>query len=135
MLTRLKVPKIDLVMLPARDDVSWLAPLKEEKKAGRVRYIGVQVITEQLFPQVEAFMRNEPIDFVGINYDVGSRKAEETILPLALERKIGVMAFFALGNSSGMSCTGTTNLFKRVGTRPVSYTHLRAHETPEHLVC
>jgi hypothetical protein len=29
------------------------------------------------------------------------------------------MAFFALGNSSGMSCTGTTNLFARVGTRPV----------------
>ena len=37
--------------------------------------------------QVEAFMRNEPIDFVGVNYDVGSRKAEETILPLAQERK------------------------------------------------
>eukprot|EP00658_Telonema_sp_P-2_P017406 TRINITY_DN16760_c0_g1_i3.p1 TRINITY_DN16760_c0_g1~~TRINITY_DN16760_c0_g1_i3.p1 ORF type:complete len:138 (+),score=44.41 TRINITY_DN16760_c0_g1_i3:20-433(+) len=23
----------------------------------------------------------------------------------------------------------------RIGKRPVSYTHLRAHETPEHLVC
>src|SRR5262245_40085025 len=119
LLTRLKVPTIDLVMLPARDDASWLAPLKEEKKAGRVRYIGVQVITDTLFPQVEAIMRNEPIDFIGVNYDVGSRKAEERILPLAMERKIGVMAFFALGNSSGLSCTGTTNLFKRVGTRPL----------------
>ena len=119
LLTRLKVPKIDLVMLPARDDMSWLAPLKEEKKAGRVRYIGVQVITDQLFPQVEAIMRNEPIDFVGVNYDVGSRKAEETILPLALERRIGVMAFFPLGNASGLSCTGSTNLFSRAGTRPL----------------
>jgi len=108
LLTRLKVPKIDLVMLPARDDVSWLAALKEEKKAGRVRYIGVQVITDTLFPQVEAIMRNEPIDFVGVNYDVGSRKAEETILPLAQERKIGVMAFFALSNAYGLSCTGST---------------------------
>src|SRR5215213_4768872 len=119
LLTRLKVPKIDLVMLPARDDMSWLAPLKEEKKAGRVRYIGVQVITDQLFPQVEAIMRKEPIDFVGVNYDVGSRKAEETILPLAMERKIGVMAFFPLGNASGLSCTGSTNLFSRAGTRPL----------------
>ncbi len=117
LLTRLKVPKIDLVMLPARDDVSWLAPLKEEKKAGRVRYIGVQVIADQLFPQVETIMRNEPIDFVGVNYDVGSRKAEEKILPLALERKIGVMAFFPLGNAGGVSCAGTTNLFGRAGTR------------------
>ena len=119
LLTRLKVPRIDLVMLPARDDVSWLAPLKEEKKAGRVRYIGVQVITDQLFPQVEAIMRNEPIDFIGVNYDVGSRKAEETILPLAMERKIGVMAFFALSNAYGLSCTGSTQLFARVGTRPL----------------
>jgi len=119
LLTRLKVPKIDLVMLPARDDVSWLAALKEEKKAGRVRYIGVQVITDTLFPQVEAIMRNEPIDFVGVNYDVGSRKAEDTILPLAQERKIGVMAFFALSNAYGLSCTGSTQLFARVGTRPL----------------
>src|ERR1043165_2109306 len=64
-------------------------------------------------------MRNEPIDFVGVNYDVGSRKAEETILPLALERKIGVMAFFPLGNAGGLSCTGSTNLFSRAGTRPL----------------
>ena len=119
LLTRLKLSRIDLVMLPARDDVSWLAPLKEEKKAGRVRYIGVQVITDQLFPQVAAIMRNEPIDFVGVNYDVGSRKAEETILPLALERKIGVMAFFPLGNAGGLSCTGSTNLFSRAGNRPL----------------
>jgi aryl-alcohol dehydrogenase-like predicted oxidoreductase len=119
LLSKLKLSKIDLVMLPARDDVSWLVPLKEEKKAGRVRYIGVQVITDTLFPQVEAIMRNEPIDFVGVNYDVGSRKAEEKILPLALERKIGVMAFFPLGNAGGASCRGTTNLFGRAGNRPL----------------
>jgi hypothetical protein len=79
----------------------------------------VQVITDQLFPQVEAIMRNEAIDFVGVNYDVGSRKAEETILPLALERKIGVVAFFPLGNAGGLSCTGSTNLFSRAGNRPL----------------
>jgi aryl-alcohol dehydrogenase-like predicted oxidoreductase len=75
LLARLKVPKIDLVMLPAAADPTNLAALKEEKKAGRVRYIGVQVITDQLFPQVESVMRNEPIDFIGINYDVSSRRA------------------------------------------------------------
>src|SRR5690349_20599299 len=63
LLARLKVPKIDLVMLPAEADPTTLAALKEEKKAGRVRYIGVQVIADQLFPQVESIMRKEPIDF------------------------------------------------------------------------
>jgi aryl-alcohol dehydrogenase-like predicted oxidoreductase len=119
LLARLKLSKIDLVMLPAAADPTNLAALKDEKKAGRVRYIGVQVIADQLFPQVASIMRNEPIDFVGINYDVGSRKAEETILPLAQERKIGVMAFFPLGNAAGLSCTGSTNLFARTGTRPL----------------
>jgi aryl-alcohol dehydrogenase-like predicted oxidoreductase len=119
LLARIKIPKIDLVMLPAAADAATLAALKEEKKAGRVRYIGVQVIADQLFPQVESAMRNEPIDFVGINYDVSSRKAEETILPLAQERKIGVMAFFPFNNAQGLSCTGGTSLFSRVGTRPV----------------
>jgi aryl-alcohol dehydrogenase-like predicted oxidoreductase len=119
LLARLKLSKIDLVMLPAAADPTNLAALKEEKKAGRVRYIGVQVIADQLFPQVASIMRSEPIDFVGINYDVGSRKAEETILPLAQERKIGVMAFFPLGNAAGLSCTGSTNLFARTGTRPL----------------
>src|SRR5678816_1341183 len=28
-----------------------------------------------------------------------------------------------------------TRIFGPVGREPVSYTHLRAHETPEHLVC
>jgi len=119
LLARLKVPKIDLVMLPAAADPTNLAALKEEKKAGRVRYIGVQVITDQLFPQVESMMRNEPIDFIGINYDVSSRRAEETILPLAQERKIGVMAFFPLGNAGGLSCTGGTGLFSRVANKPL----------------
>jgi len=119
LLARIKVSKIDLVMLPAAADPTNLAALKEEKKAGRVRYIGVQVIADQLFPQVASIMRNEPIDFIGVNYDLGSRKAEETILPLAQERKIGVMAFFPLGNAGGLSCTGSTNLFARAGTRPL----------------
>src|SRR5678815_6020001 len=30
---------------------------------------------------------------------------------------------------------GSTNRIALPITRPVSYTHLRAHETPEHLVC
>src|SRR3712207_800546 len=36
LLARIEVPRIDLVMVPARDDLTYLAALKEEKRAGRV---------------------------------------------------------------------------------------------------
>ena len=120
LLTRLKVSKVDLVMLPVVADPATFAALTEEKKAGRVRYIGVQtIVAKSQAVQLEAIMRNEPIDFIGVDYDVNNRFVEDKILPLAQERKIGVMAFFALGNASGLSCAGTTNLFKRAGTRPL----------------
>src|SRR5687768_8016705 len=114
-----EAPKLDLVMLPPQGDPMHLANLKEEKKAGRVRYIGVQVIGDNFYPQLEAVMRSEPIDFIGVDYDVGNRaRVEDTILPLAQERKIGVMAFFPLGSNAGTSCGSMSrNLFARVGTK------------------
>jgi aryl-alcohol dehydrogenase-like predicted oxidoreductase len=121
LLARLDVAKIDLVMLPAASDPSHLAALKDEKKAGRVRYIGVQTIVgATAYQQVASIMRSEPIDFVGIDYDIINRaRVEETILPLALERNIAVMAFFPFGNAGGLSCTGGTSLFARVSGTPL----------------
>ncbi len=120
LLARLKVPKIDLVMLPVVADAATLAALNEEKKAGRVRYIGVQtIVVKSQAAQLETIMRNEPIDFIGVDYDVSNRVVEDTILPLAQERKIGVMVFFPFNNASGLSCTGGTSLFTRVANKPV----------------
>ena len=121
LLARLQAPRLDLVMLPPQGDPMHLAALKEEKAAGRVRYIGVQVIGDPVYPQLESVMRNEPIDFIGVDYDVGNReRVEDTILPLAQERRIGVMAFFPFGNAGGASCTPSgTSLFSRVANRPL----------------
>jgi diketogulonate reductase-like aldo/keto reductase len=119
-LARTKASKLDLVMVAPQAPPAHLAALKEEKKAGRVRYIGVQVIADPVYPQLEAVMRNEPIDFIGVDYDVGNReRVEDTILPLAQERKIAVMAFFPFGNNGGVSCGSGLNLFGRVGNRPL----------------
>src|SRR5688500_8160420 len=120
-LARTKAPKMDLVMVPVAGDPTWLAALKEEKKAGRVRYIGVQtIVVKNQSAQLESLMRNEPLDFIGVDYDVSNRHVEETILPLAMERKIAVIAYFPFSNNTGVSCgTVSRNLFARVGNRPL----------------
>ena len=107
LLARFKVPKIDLLQLPVQADPAQLPVLKELKQAGRIRYIGMTTIVDQGYPQLESLMRNEPIDFIGVHYGIDKRSAEEKILPLAQERKIGVVAYFPFG-------TGT--LFQRAGT-------------------
>jgi hypothetical protein len=95
---------------------TYLAVLKEMKKEGRVRYIGVHHLAfppnapMPAFGELESVMRNEPIDFVGTDYSVGDRRVEEKILPLAQERKIGVMAYFPFDRG---------RIFKRVGDTPL----------------
>jgi len=109
-LARFKVAKLDLVQMNPMADPGHLAALKEMKKEGRVRYIGMQVISDHQYGALEAVMRNEPIDFIGIDYSIGNRAVEQTILPLARERKIGVVAYFPF-DAGG--------LFQRVGSTPL----------------
>ena len=111
--------KVDLVMISAGADSKQLAVLREMKKAGRVSYIGVH---ELLFPanapnppwpptsRLEALMRNEQIDFIGTDYHLGDRRLEEKILPLAQERKIGVLAYFPFDRGRIFQRTSATPL-------------------------
>jgi aryl-alcohol dehydrogenase-like predicted oxidoreductase len=116
---RLKAPRIDLIQVHVSADPTHLVLLKELKKEGRLRYIGVQAGFDQQLPQLEAVMRNEPIDFVGVRYAIDSRKVEETILPLARERKIGVIAYFPFGGNIGRDGVVSSGLFRRVGATPL----------------
>nr|MDQ3069296.1 aldo/keto reductase [Acidobacteriota bacterium] len=115
-LARFKVPRIDLAMVPSSADATHLAVLREMKKEGRFRYIGVHHLAfppnapMPAFGQLESIMRNEPIDFIGTDYSVGDRRLEEKILPLAQERKIGVMAYFPFDRA---------RIFQRAGTTPL----------------
>lgn len=120
-LESLGVPRIDLAWVTAVTDPGVLAELKEEQKAGRVGYIGVMtIVAKSHAAQLEALMRNESIDFIGVDYDVSNRFVEETILPLALEKKIGVIAYFPFSNNAGTSCSQLSrNLFARVGATPL----------------
>jgi len=108
---KLKKSKIDLIQVHNIGDVATqLAILKEMKKAGRIRYIGVTSTNKGQYAELQTVMRNEPLDFIGVDYAIDNRDVEETILPLAQQRKIGVLVYVPFGR---------TRLFKRVGDRPV----------------
>jgi len=96
-----KKPKIDLIQVHNLADVpTQLGILKELKKEGRVRYIGVTTTSDRQYGDLETIMRNEPLDFIGIDYAVDNRGVEEKILPLAIERKIGVLVYVPFGRTS-----------------------------------
>jgi aryl-alcohol dehydrogenase-like predicted oxidoreductase len=106
---RLSVPQIDLIQVHNLADMpTHLGILKDLKKEKRVRYIGVTTTSKGQYERLQEVMKNEPIDFIGIDYAVDNRDVEETILPLAAARKIGVLVYLPFGR---------TRLFQRVAGR------------------
>ncbi len=92
-LERLKTRRVELLQVHNLNGVAKLIPTMQEwKKAGRIRYIGVTTSRIGQHPQMLDVMRNFPLDFIQVDYSIANRDAAETILPTALERKIGVLA-------------------------------------------
>jgi aryl-alcohol dehydrogenase-like predicted oxidoreductase len=93
--------RIDLMQI--HNLLDWrtqLATLREWKAAGKARYIGVTHYTSSAFPQVEAVLKQERIDFVQINYAANDRDAEARLLPLAQERGVAVIVNQPFGGGS-----------------------------------
>jgi len=108
---RLRVPVIDLIQVHnLGDPPTQLGILKELKAEGRIRYLGITTTSEGQYGELAEIMRREPLDFIGIDYAVDNRSAEEAILPLAQEQGIGVLVYVPFGRS---------RLFARVGDRPL----------------
>lgn len=108
---RLRLRQIDLFQVHNMGDPpTQLALLKQLKAEGYVRYIGITTTFEGQYSSLVDVMRNEPIDFIGIDYAVDNRAAEEVIFPLALEREIGVLAYLPFGRG---------RMWTRIGDRPL----------------
>ena len=94
----LRTDRIDLMQI--HNLVDWkvhLATLRGWKEQGLVRYIGITHYTASAFPQVEAVLRSEKLDFLQINYSIDDRQAEERLLPLAAERGVAVLVNMPFG--------------------------------------
>ncbi len=102
---------IDLIQVHNLGDVATQLPILEQlKREKRIRYIGITSTDERQYPELISHMRNEPLDFIGVDYAIDNREVETTILPLARERKIGVLVYAPFGR---------TRLWRRVEGREV----------------
>ena len=109
--TRLRVPVIDVDQVHNMGDPpTQLRVLQEYKESGRIRYIGMTTTSEDQYDDLAQVMRDYPIDFIGIDYAIDSRAAEEVIFPLAEDRGIGVLVYLPFGRS---------RMWARIGDRPV----------------
>ena len=108
---RIGKPVIDLVQVHNMGDLRTQLPiLREYKEAGRVRYIGVTTTFPGQYDDLMQAMRSEPLDFIGTDYAIDERHAEQGILPLARERGIAVLVYAPFGR---------TRLWRRVSGRQV----------------
>jgi aryl-alcohol dehydrogenase-like predicted oxidoreductase len=108
---RLGRETIDLIQVHNVADMATQFPILEEQKAqGRLRYVGTTTTFKPQYETLEQLMRDEPLDFIGIDYAVDNLSAEERIFPLAQERGIAVMVYMPFGR---------TRLWNRVAGREV----------------
>jgi diketogulonate reductase-like aldo/keto reductase len=87
------VPRFDL--LQVHNLVTWephLRLLRQMKAAGEVRYIGITTSESRRHAEFENVMRGQPLDFIQVSYNIVNRDIEDRILPLAMEKGIGVIA-------------------------------------------
>ncbi len=91
---------IDLIQVHNLADIpTQMGILKELKADGRVRYIGTTSTRASRYPDLARVMREEPIDFIGVDYAVDNRGSAKTILPLAQDRGIAVLLYVPFGRT------------------------------------
>jgi len=148
---RMGVEQIDLMQVHSLADWRTQLPILKERKAdGTYRYIGITASREELYEEFIEVMRSEPLDFIQINYSVAERKAEETILPLAMDLGMAVLInrpfvagalFPHVANqplpdwASEFDCESWGQFFlKYVVSHPAVTVALQATTSPEHLL-
>jgi diketogulonate reductase-like aldo/keto reductase len=86
------VSRFDLLLV--HNLLAWeehLPTLFAMKAAGQLRYVGVTTSHGRRHEELEQIMRSQPLDFIQVTYNIQDREIEERILPLAAERRIGVI--------------------------------------------
>jgi len=132
--------------------VDWrthTATLKDWKQKGRVRYIGITHYHSGAYDDLERLIKTREYDFVQLNYSIAEREAERSILPLAQEMGVAVIANRPFAQSSLFSrvrgktvpawaaefdCTSWAQFFlKYIVSHPALTCAIPATNKPEHM--
>ncbi|NDE45311.1 MAG: NAD-dependent epimerase/dehydratase family protein [Betaproteobacteria bacterium] len=89
---RLWREKIDLMQVHSLVNVDQIVPvLKNWKKEGKIRYVGVTHHEVPYFPALAGHVERSDLDFVQVHYSIQMRLAEERILPAAVDKGTAVL--------------------------------------------
>ena len=100
-LQRLQTDHVDLLQVHNLEGVEVLMPvLQKWKKDGKIRYIGITTSRVGQHTHMLEYMRQYPLDFVQVDYSLANREAASGVLPLAIERRIAVLANIPFGFGS-----------------------------------
>lgn len=97
----LQVDQLDLVQI--HNLMEWqvhLTTLQELKSSGRIRYLGITHYHPGALSEIAAILRNYPIDFVQVPYNITIRDAEREVLPLAADLGVAVIINLPLGHGT-----------------------------------
>ena len=108
---KLRTETIDLMQVHSlRDWQNNIPLLRELKRDGRIRYVGLTTSRSSQYQEMEKAMVRHDLDFIQIDYSLEQRKAAERLLPLAADRGIAVMLNRTFGGG---------RIFDAVGDRPL----------------
>jgi aryl-alcohol dehydrogenase-like predicted oxidoreductase len=108
---KLKTKTFDLMQV--HNLRGWKASLllmREWKREGRIRYIGITTSRRSQYEDFEKVMRQEELDFIQVNYSLEQRESAERLLPLAADNGVAVILNRAFGGG---------RIFDRVGDQPL----------------
>jgi len=89
---KLRVERLDLMQVHNLvDAATHLATLREWKKAGRVRYLGVTHYHAGAHGDLERIIKPGDIDFVQVNYSLAEPEAERSLLGAAASSRTAVI--------------------------------------------
>ena len=125
------------------------ATLKDWKQKGRVRYIGITHYHSGAYDELERLIKTREYDFVQLNYSIAEREAERSILPLAQQMGVAVIANRPFAQASLFSrvrgktvppwaaefdCTSWAEFFlKYIVSHPALTCAIPATNKPEHM--
>ncbi len=143
-------PRMDLMQVHNLQDWKTHLPvLREWKREGKIRYLGITHYSHGSAGELERLMKTEELDFVQLPYSVVDRAAEKRLLPTAADTRTAVLVMtpFASGGVFGqvkgkplpglaaeLQCTSWAQLFlKFLLGHPAVTCPIPATSKPDHL--